>query len=203
VLVCAQAGTGYFARFVAAITVGVYDGRMPPITIDPEAEARQLLETAWAGRPVPVDPIEIARQLGIKVFTAGLEDGVAGMLVKRPARDPEMYINAADSLNRQRFTVAHELGHYVEHIAAGEDDWEHVDYRDALSSKGTNASEIFANQFAANLLMPRAEVERLEKEYSSPAALANVFGVSPEAISFRLTNLKPRDRRDRLAARNG
>lgn len=139
---------------------------------------------------MPVDPIEIARQLGIKVYTAGLEEGVAGMLVKRPARDPEMYINGADSLNRQRFTAAHELGHYVKHVAAGEDNWEHVDYRDALSSKGTDPDEVFANQFAASLLMPRAEVERLEEKFKSPTALAYEFGVSPDAMSFRLVNLK-------------
>ena len=139
---------------------------------------------------MPVDPIEIARRLGIKVYTAGLEDGVAGMLVKRPARDAEMYINGADSLNRQRFTAAHELGHYVKHVAAGEDNWEHVDYRDTLSSKGTDPDEIFANQFAASLLMPRHEVERLEEKFKSPTALAYEFGVSADAMNFRLVNLK-------------
>jgi Zn-dependent peptidase ImmA (M78 family) len=163
---------------------------MPATRIDPELEAEQLLSTVWSGRSLPVDPIQIAQKLGIKVFTAGLDEGVAGMLVKRPGRDPEIYINGKDSLSRQRFTAAHELWHYVKHIATGEDDWEHVDYRDALTSKGTDPDEIFANQFAASLLMPKDEIQRLKNEhgYGTPT-LAYEFGVSEDAMNFRLVNL--------------
>jgi Zn-dependent peptidase ImmA (M78 family) len=159
-------------------------------TLDPEREAQQILSNAWDGRPLPVDPIQIAQQLGIKVYTAGLDEGVAGMLRKRPGLDPEIFLNGRDSLNRQRFTAAHELGHYVKHVAAGEDDWEHVDRRDALASEGTDPDEVFANKFAAGLLMPKAEIERLKREHGyGPATLALEFGVSEEAMNFRLTNL--------------
>ncbi len=163
---------------------------MPATTIDPEREARQLLSTAWDDRPLPVDPIQIARRLGIKVYSAGLAEGVAGMLRKRPGLDPEIFVNGNDSLNRQRFTIAHELGHYVKHVAAGEDDWEHVDYRDALSGRGTDSDEIFANQFAASLLMPREDVVRLRDEGYGIATLALEFGVSEEAMNFRLANVR-------------
>jgi Zn-dependent peptidase ImmA (M78 family) len=159
-------------------------------TLNPECEAQQILKTAWADRPLPVDPIQIARQLGIQVYTAGLAEGVAGMLRKRPGLDPEIFVNGKDSLSRQRFTVAHELGHYVKHIAAGEDEWEHVDYRGALSEQGTDQDEIFANQFAAGLLMPKDEVERRRGEGHGAAALALEFGVSEEAMSFRVANLQ-------------
>ncbi len=169
----------------------VYDEAMPATQLDPEHEAQQLLSTAWRGRSVPVDPIQIAQQLGIKVYTAGLDEGVAGMLRKRPGHDPEVFINGSDSLNRQRFTVAHELGHYVKHVAAGQDEWEHVDYRDALTSEGTDPEERFANKFAASLLMPKDEIQRLKREKGyGAAALALEFGVSGEAMSFRLVNLK-------------
>jgi Zn-dependent peptidase ImmA (M78 family) len=164
-----------------------------PVTttkLDPEREAQQLLSTAWDGRPLPVDPIQIAQRLGVKVYTAGLDAGVAGMFRKRSGLDPEIFVNGSDSLNRQRFTVAHELGHYVKHVAAGEENWEHVDYRDALSGQGTDSDEIFANQFAASLLMPREKVVRLRGEGYGPAALAAEFGVSEEAMNFRLTNLR-------------
>jgi len=164
---------------------------MPATTLDPEREARQILSTAWEGRPLPVDPIQIAQQLGIKVYTAGLDEGVAGMLRKRPGLDPEIFLNGSDSLNRQRFTAAHELGHYVTHATAGEEDWEHVDYRGALASEGTDPDEVFANKFAAGLLMPKEEIERLKSEKGyGPAALALEFGVSGEAMNFRLVNLK-------------
>jgi len=163
---------------------------MTAVQLDPEREAQQILGTAWDGRPLPVDPIQIARELGIKVYTAGLSEGVAGMLRKRPQLDPEIFVNGNDSLNRQRFTVAHELGHYVKHVAAGEEHWEHVDYRNALSGDGTDSDEIFANKFAAGLLMPKDAVERLKREGLGVATLAAQFGVSEEAMNFRLTNLR-------------
>lgn len=163
---------------------------MMTTTLNPDREAEQILRNAWDGRPLPVDPIQIARQLGIKVYTAGLGEGVAGMLRKRKGLDPEIFVNGNDSLNRQRFTIAHELGHYVKHVAAGEENWEHVDYRDALSSQGTSSDEVFANQFAASLLMPKGEVIRLRQQGYGPAALALEFGVSEEAMHFRLANLK-------------
>jgi Zn-dependent peptidase ImmA (M78 family) len=163
---------------------------MTTTKLEPEREARQLLSTAWDGRPLPVDPIQIAQRLGVKVYTAGLDNGVAGMFRKRSGLDPEIFVNGSDSLNRQRFTVAHELGHYVKHMADGEENWEHVDYRGALAGQGTDSDEIFANQFAASLLMPKDEVIRLRKEGYGPTALAAEFGVSAEAMNYRLANLR-------------
>lgn len=156
---------------------------------NPEHDAEELLDTIWDDRPLPVDPIQIAQQLGIKVYKSALEEGVSGMLIKEPAKDPEIYINDADSINRQRFTCAHELGHYVKRVASGADEWATIDYRNPLSSEGTDPDERYANQFAASLLMPKDEVKRLHKEYR-PASLAYEFGVSEEAMNYRLNTLK-------------
>jgi IrrE N-terminal-like domain len=134
-----------------------------------EDDAQQILTTVWAPAsngpeiPVPVDPFVIAKKLGIKAYTAGLDAGVSGMLIKRPGEDPEIYVHASDSPNRQRFTCAHELGHYVKRSAAGDAEWEYVERRDLLTAQGTDREEIYANQFAASLLMPRNAVERLHK----------------------------------------
>ncbi len=159
-----------------------------------EREARDLLRAVWLGDAdgsplLPVDPIYIARELGIDVYVAGLDVGVAGMLIKRPGRDPEIYLNADDSRNRQRFTCAHELGHYVRKSATGDDEWEYVEHRALLAAQGTDPEEIFANQFAAKLLMPREQVVKLHRQLS-PAALAYRFGVSADAMHYRLVNLK-------------
>lgn len=162
--------------------------------MDPEKNAREILRTVWASSrndaeiPLPVDPFMIAQRLGIKAFSAGLDERVSGMLVKRPGEDPEIYVHASDSPNRQRFTCAHELGHYVKRSALGDAEWEYVEHRDLLSSQGSNADEIFANRFAAALLMP-AEAVREMHEKLGPAALAYEFGVSADAMSYRLANL--------------
>ena len=88
-------------------------GRRGPVSRDPERDAREILETVWDST-LPVDPIYIARSLGVKVYNAPLSSGVSGMLEKTAAyADPEITLNMSDSRNRRRFTCAHELGHYV------------------------------------------------------------------------------------------
>jgi Zn-dependent peptidase ImmA (M78 family) len=158
-----------------------------------ERDAAELLDAVWARGSwdvrVPVDPIWIARELGLRVYTAGLDEGVSGMLVKRAGEDPAIYLNVRDSQNRQRFTCAHELGHYVSRSATGDDEWEYVEQRALLASQGREPEEIYANQFAACLLMPRAAVAQLKDRFETEAALAYKFGVSADAMHYRLVNL--------------
>lgn len=167
---------------------------MPVDRTDPERDAQELLNTVWLsdhGPRLPIDPIYIARRLGILVYVTQLDPGVSGMLIKGAGYDdPEIHLNGADSRNRQRFTCAHELGHYVKRTAAGDDGevWDYVDHRDALTSQGKDPDEIYANRFAANLLMPRDLVKELA-ERAGRATLAAQFGVSSDAMSFRLDNL--------------
>lgn len=165
--------------------------------MEAESDAWELLEKAWlqdaSARPhLPVDPFAIARKLGIKVFVDyEMPAEVSGMLRKRSGyQDPEIVLNANDSRNRQRFTCAHELGHYNQRTKEGADgSWEYVDRRDPLSSQGLKPEEIYANKFAAELLMPRREVESRAGD-PNVASLALDFGVSADAMRFRLENLR-------------
>jgi Zn-dependent peptidase ImmA (M78 family) len=159
-----------------------------------EEDARQILTTVWANGgegieiQLPVNPFVIAERLGIKAYSASLDENISGMLIKKPGEDPEIYVHASDSPNRQRFTCAHELGHYVKRSATADIEWEYVEHRDLLTSQGSNPEEIYANRFAASLLMPKEKVEELRKTLG-PVALAYEFGVSPEAMHYRLVNL--------------
>jgi Zn-dependent peptidase ImmA (M78 family) len=161
--------------------------------VNPETDAQTLLRAAWGQQgavPLPVDPFKIAQKLGIKAFSATLDEGVSGMLIKRSGEDAEIYVHARDSSNRQRFTCAHELGHYVKRSGAGDDAWEYVEHRNLLSSAGTDSEEIYANKFAAALLMPKDEVMSRFKQGGTAASLAAEFGVSADAMHFRLVNLE-------------
>ena len=166
------------------------------LRVDAERDARELLERAWLKEDpprlhLPVDPFAIARKLGIEVYTDyELSLDVSGLLRKRAGyEDPEILLNARDSRNRQRFTCAHELGHYTQRVKRGEDDaWEYIDRRDSLSSKGLAPEEVYANQFAAELLMPSGAVDSRAAD-SNAAVLALDFGVSGDAMRFRLENL--------------
>jgi Zn-dependent peptidase ImmA (M78 family) len=97
-------------------------------------------------------------------------------------------MNAADSFRRQRFTCAHEIGHYVRRTEHPEE-YEYIDYRDALAAQGTDQEEIYANKFAASLIMPAAEVRRLANQGMSDLQMASRFDVSVEAMQYRLQNL--------------
>jgi Zn-dependent peptidase ImmA (M78 family) len=162
--------------------------------MNPEHDAQEMLRTYWAREdgtiPVPIDPIAIADKAGVKVLTAVLEPDVSGMLFMKPGNDPEIYLSQSDSYNRQRFTCAHELGHWARHVAQGEESAHIVDYRGPLSTTGSDSQEIYANQFAAALLMPAEEIQRLRERGYGPIAIADALRVSPDAAAFRVTNVE-------------
>lgn len=170
----------------------VQSGSYPMSTPDPRDEARALLDRYWTGRGMPVDPVEIARSLGVQVLRGDLPPDVAGVLMKRAGHDPRIVVAEGDSENRRRFTVAHELGHFVyrgSEAKADPDQYEYVDERSRLARAGTDPVEVFANQFAAELLMPEDVIRPVAKHIPA-ALLAGRFGVSQEAMTYRLLNLE-------------
>jgi len=106
-------------------------------------------------------------------------------------------INPSHHANRQRFTIAHELGHFFFHSGIAE----HVDRdfrinwrRVEESASGVNWEEITANRFAAELLMPtRFMKSDLDKIPTVDKRTVTLFAlrhkVSPEAMKIRLSNL--------------
>ncbi|HXE46017.1 MAG TPA: ImmA/IrrE family metallo-endopeptidase [Conexibacter sp.] len=163
--------------------------------IEAEQAARDLLTTTWRFNPdegicqLPISPSYIAERLGLKVHQAYLEPDVSGMLAKREGQDAEIYVNAGDSEARQRFSCAHELGHYVQRVSGNEDDsFGYIDRRGPTASQGTEPEEIFANQFAAELLMPAHFVRKYAADLG-PAGMAAKFGVSVGAMKIRFDTL--------------
>ena|ERR1700728_4165378 len=166
-------------------------------TVEKEQAARDaasILKTVWAQSvtpvPLPVDPIRIAASMGIEVFDEVLDANVSGVIVKRPGQDPVILLNMTDSPNRQRFTCAHEIGHFVAHSNdLATDHYAYIDERGKLASAGTDPDEVYANEFAACLLMPEDVVRQLHKEKRTPAEIAAIFRVSDDAMTFRFKNL--------------
>jgi Zn-dependent peptidase ImmA (M78 family) len=164
--------------------------------VEAERDAEALRARAWkrkgrAGIRLPVDPFQIAMDLGLRVYTGrGMAAEISGVLVKEPGYvDPEILLNAEDSRNRQRFTCAHELGHYIERSKSGDGGaWKHVDGRDLFAVDECGPVETYANSFAAELLMPRGIVADWGRGTNAPV-LALEFGVSADAMRFRLADL--------------
>lgn len=156
-----------------------------------EDDAAQLLSTMRKTDPslasAPVDPIRIARKLGINVRLAPMKAGASGAFI-RVAGKASILLNASDFANRQRFTCAHEIGHYMAALDNGDADVDILDWRDQRASRGTDPAERYANSFAAALLMPAEDLAKHSKPRSA-ALLAAIFSVSTEAMSNRLNNL--------------
>jgi Zn-dependent peptidase ImmA (M78 family) len=170
------------------------------------SQADALLQTYGGRASVAVDIDAIAEKLNLPVFQCELPDDVSGMLVVNNGSEYGIYLNQNNIPARQRFTLAHEIGHYC----LGHDlglQGVHVDrgyrvsaLRNRRSSEGTDPREIEANEFAANLLMP---AQRLASAVASARTyrqqnwlcdediynLATQFEVSPIAMSYRLQRL--------------
>ena len=158
---------------------------------DAEQAAGTLLESWWdtpeRDSPLPVDPLALARRLGIRVQVVALPPDESGNIVIPPDDAPVISLNRGDALNRQRFTCAHEIGHYLQRGAGHVTDRSFTDYRSTLAGLGVNKQEIYANRFAAALLMPAHLVTRWRDE--DLAGLARRFGTSTQAMEWRLRNL--------------
>ncbi len=140
-------------------------------------EARMLVNQLF-----PIDPILIAKAMGLEVFTAPLPRDVSGQIFYP---EKKIFIEQTDFITRQTFSVAHELGHFILH----NDGTSHTSLRDTTTTQGIDTKEIEANCFAANLLMPKDEVLRLVGLGFTVDSMASYFGVSPIAMEYRLNNL--------------
>src|SRR5579871_5094360 len=83
--------------------------------LDPDSHADQL--NSATGFEIPVDIEEVARvnNISMVVEYADLEDDVSGMTVIQPDGTAQVCINKNHHPNRQKFSLAHELGHIVRH----------------------------------------------------------------------------------------
>lgn len=154
-------------------------------------QAEGILDAYW-NRKIPVDVDYIADCLGVRVEKSEGIDGdwnISGKFsLDSVTSQPVCTINSCDTEQRQRFTLAHELAHY--YLGHGDqiDRTENL-YRN--SDKYLPHLEREANQFAAEILMPRLAVNYMishEKVFDIPE-LARAFDVSEIAMYYRLKNL--------------
>lgn len=168
-----------------------------------------LKELGLDSPPIPVD--RIARALGATVRKEPYNGDLSGALYRRGGTCV-IGINKNDNGLRQRFTVAHEIGHLVLHDGSVYIDRQQTGelskpsetqngkrfFRDKVSSMASDPQEIEANRFAAALLMPQSllfeDIEKRNinmpiKSLAEIKPLAGRYRVSLEAMVFRLINL--------------
>lgn len=141
-----------------------------------------------------IDLAVITRASNIKLKASDLDDSISGFFVIKNGVANIVY-NKYQSPVRQRFTIAHELGHFVLHKKElSLSKTELPVFRNGRSSTGENKQEREANLFAASLLMPENFIEDELKNFNLIGGslleyLAGTFKVSEQAMSYRLAYL--------------
>lgn len=167
---------------------------MKPKT-DAQEQAISLLKESAASE-VPVNLEKIASHLDVSISFQDFEDDMSGVLVVKNGRRA-IGVNRTHHTNRQRFTIAHELGHLVLHHEHSNNDV-HLDKKWAYfrSTAKMDPREVEANQFAAELLMPEPQLRAIIKTQGHDLTndrdietLSQLFKVSEKALAFRLINL--------------
>lgn len=136
-----------------------------------EARASKLLGSLNVDQiPVPVE--KVAKSLGARVRVSPLDDEFSGFVFVKNGI-PIIGVNSLHHRSRQRFTIAHEVGHLLLHrdyitseVHVDKRYTEPVLKRDTSSSTGNERLEVEANQFAAALLMPGGILSEMV-EYNS------------------------------------
>jgi Zn-dependent peptidase ImmA (M78 family) len=164
--------------------------------------AASLLRDTALLYAVPIPLAVLCERLGLAVYRArfALAD-LAGFIIRRDG-PYKIYVNDADPPARQRFTVAHELGHYALHLRptppdqiAGFQDGRAVMDAALRPDPSGHPVERQAHLFAAALLMPADSVTAAWHTWPDVAALARAFAVPLPAMTLRLhaLNLRPDD----------
>jgi Zn-dependent peptidase ImmA (M78 family) len=149
----------------------------------------------------PVDIDVITSALGIRVFLASINDKdetsenprKSGIIKRSKGhRYPEVVLEISDPPERQRFTQAHELAHFLD-WAQGKTEDEIVEgsfidiYFRRPDDRDVNVRDYEANTFAHYLLMPDDEVVACVQGGMTIPSMAKHFGVSIDSMKRRIS----------------
>ena len=137
---------------------------------------------------IPVDVFCIAKNNDISIYEGDLNKDISGAIrYDKNTKKFEILINKNDLRVRQRFTIAHELGHFFLHKDILQSDELHIDtmYR-MPKDDAEREREKEVDYFAGALLMNRILVEKFHKENMKIREMSELFKVSVSAMTVRL-----------------
>lgn len=183
--------------------------------------AEKLLSLFAVKVPFPI--VELSERMGFKIFLRDLPNGIGGTIgingefLDRFGTDKVILVNKKENGKRRRFTVAHELGHYLLDYKYSSSEITFYNYDEskdfendklfyAYENDETNddANEILINRFAAELLMPKAcfvkdfidsfkGIYKKSQEvslYDVVQILSEKYSVPPKSVQRRINELK-------------
>lgn len=134
----------------------------------------------------------VVQKLGGKIIPQDFNewlngDGGEASITVNGEKDFDIFIPSIAGKYRNRFTIAHELGHYILHSKLGK---KKIKVMRFLDSSQNDRTEWEANWFAASFLMPKVAFLAELKKNNDIFHLSSIFGVSPKAISIRKKELQ-------------
>lgn len=136
---------------------------------------------------VPFDLDGFINRIDIDLVKTVLDDDISGKLQKTNEGKWVITVNSIHHIKRQRFTLAHELGHYFLHRNRAIEFVDEALYR----STHMDSMEYEANNFAGALLMPKAVIsEFIAKHGASAELISEHFNVSVLAAKIRVETLQ-------------
>ena len=161
----------------------------PDLIVDVESILRMAVTDNCLDDKGNVVLDKVAEKYGINVVYEDLPPTESGYF-RSEGGHYTIGIDAKHHKKRQRFTLAHELGHYCLH--QGKND---VVFEDEVFYRIENSSSIeyAANEFAARLLIPEDRLEtKIEEGMTNLAELSDYFEVSQDAMRYRVLSLNYR-----------
>lgn len=139
---------------------------------------------------VKLDVLDMVNKLGGVVYERGYIGVNGNSMIIKDDGSFDIYVSAMDSEDRQRFTIAHELGHYFIHYLQDTSGTPKTQYYRTSYAQG-GREEYEANIFAASLLMPEQKFKQHFKLRDGDlSAVARDFGVSIAAAGVRARSLE-------------
>ncbi|OCH53647.1 ImmA/IrrE family metallo-endopeptidase [Vibrio sp. ZF57] len=149
-------------------------------------DQRRVISATHDSYPVAVG--KITKAFGIVLKKATLEGNLAGE-IKEVAGTVTIRVNSHDVKARQRYTIAHEIAHFLLHSHLLKDGIQDTPlYRSHLSNK----IEREADALAADILMPMDIVQALMKENAKEHKGERLYEVVAESLEVSKTALKIR-----------
>lgn len=160
---------------------------------------QMLVEHDVAYPPIPV--VAMTKAMNIEIRSEYFEGELSGVLYRDVERTI-IAINKKHHPTRQRFTIAHELAHFLFHhgrtVFVDKTFAVKINLRNDLSSRAEDLEEIEANRFAAELVMPydmiindldMHAVDLEQEDDEGVKLLCRRYDVSGQAMRFRIMNL--------------
>lgn len=146
---------------------------------------------------IPINLSNLLENIGISALPMNftslekmLNKGHILGLVLKDSKNAVIYYSSDDSVNRQRFTIAHELGHICNNLIPDSNDYPYIDWR--IEEESETDREKVANIFAGELLIPLPILKDVYMSMTFPFSsdLAKRFGTSINVMEERLNYLK-------------